>query len=41
VMGLVTFVAKSSLGKCKRQVDAQILTNANTMLFKLLATPER
>ncbi len=41
VMGLVTFVAKAGLGECLRRVDTQMLTNANTMLFKILATPER
>ncbi|CAO5157926.1 MazF family transcriptional regulator [Frankia sp. AiPs1] len=41
VMGLVTFVAKATLDKCLRQVDIQTLTDANTMLFKILATPER
>ncbi|WP_131766024.1 MazF family transcriptional regulator [Candidatus Protofrankia californiensis] len=41
VMGLVTFVAKAGLGECLRRVDTQTLTNANTMLFKILATPER
>jgi hypothetical protein len=40
VMGLVTFVAKASLVECLRRVDVQTLTNANTMLFKILATPE-
>ncbi len=28
-------------GECLRRVDTQMLTNANTMLFKILATPER
>jgi PemK-like, MazF-like toxin of type II toxin-antitoxin system len=41
VMGLVTFVPKSSLTKCHRRVDTQRLTNANNMLFKILATPDR
>lgn len=41
VMGLVTFVAKASLAECLRRVDVQTLTNANTMLFKILATPDR
>ncbi|SBW20542.1 transcriptional modulator of MazE/toxin MazF [Candidatus Protofrankia californiensis] len=41
VMGLVTFVAKAGLGECLRRVDTQTLTNTNTMLFKILATPER
>ncbi len=41
VMGLVTFVAKASLAEYQRKVDVQTLTNANTMLFKILATPDR
>ncbi|KJE23007.1 hypothetical protein FF36_02607 [Frankia torreyi] len=41
VMGLVTFVAKAGLVACLRSVDTQALTSANTMLFKILATPER
>nr|WP_243408007.1 MazF family transcriptional regulator [Frankia canadensis] len=41
VMGLVTFVPKAALDTCVRRVDTQTLTNANTMLFKILATPER
>lgn len=41
VMGLVTFVAKTSLTDYQRKVDIQTLTNANSMLFKILATPER
>ena len=41
VMGLVTFVTKAALGECVRRVDVQTLTDANTMLFKILATPER
>ena len=41
VMGLTTFVAKASLAECRRRVDVQTLTNVNTMLFKILATPER
>ncbi|CAI7974198.1 hypothetical protein FRAHR75_120025 [Frankia sp. Hr75.2] len=40
VMGLVTFVAKAALDECLRLVDVQTLTDANTMLFKILATPE-
>jgi hypothetical protein len=40
VMGLVTFVAKASLSEYQRKVDVQTLTNANIMLFKILATPE-
>jgi hypothetical protein len=41
VMCLVTFVRKASLAECLRRVDVQTLTNANAMLFKILATPER
>lgn len=41
VMGLVTFVLKASLEARVRRVDTQTLTNVNTMLFKILATPER
>jgi mRNA-degrading endonuclease toxin of MazEF toxin-antitoxin module len=41
VMGLLTFVAKTSLTDYQRKVDIQTLTDANTMLFKILATPER
>lgn len=41
VMGLVTFVAKTSLTDYRRKVDIQTLTNANSMLFKILATPDR
>jgi mRNA-degrading endonuclease toxin of MazEF toxin-antitoxin module len=41
VMGLVTFVAKASLADCLGRVDVQTLTDANTMLFKILATPDR
>ncbi|KLL11387.1 MULTISPECIES: hypothetical protein [Protofrankia] len=41
VMGLVTFVARAALEECLRRVDVQTLTDANTMLFKILATPER
>ncbi len=41
VMGLVTFVAKAGLGECLRRVDLQTLTDADNMLFKILATPEK
>jgi mRNA-degrading endonuclease toxin of MazEF toxin-antitoxin module len=40
VMGLVTFIPKTSLASCERRVDTQTLTDANNMLFKILATPE-
>jgi hypothetical protein len=32
---------QASLAEYLRKVDVQTLTNANTMLFKILATPER
>jgi len=41
VMGLVTYVPKATLATCHRRVDLQTLTDANTMLFKILATPDR
>lgn len=41
VMGLVTFIPKTSLASRDRRVDVQALTNVNNMLFKILATPER
>jgi hypothetical protein len=41
VMGLVTFVPKTTLTACERRVDVQTLTNVNNMLFKILATPDR
>ena len=41
VMGLVTFLPKTTLSECLRLVDVQTLTDANNMLFKILATPER
>jgi hypothetical protein len=40
-MGLVTFVPKATLSECLRRVNVQTLTDANNMLFKILATPER
>jgi hypothetical protein len=33
--------AQGHLAECVRRVDVQTLTHANTMLFKILATPER
>jgi hypothetical protein len=39
--GLVTSLRKSSLGEVDRQVDVQVLTDVNNMLFKILATPDR
>lgn len=41
VMGLVTYVPKTSLVRAVHEVDPQTLTNANNMLFKILATPDR
>ncbi len=41
VMGLVTYVPKTALLHAVREVDAKTLTNANNMLFKILATPDR
>ena len=39
--GLITNLRKSRLGEHRRQVDVQALTDVNTMLFKILATPDR
>jgi len=39
--GLVTSLRKSALAEFDRQVDVQVLTNVNNMLFKILATPDR
>lgn len=41
VTGLVTHLRKTDLTERLRIVDVQTLTNVNTMLFKILATPER
>lgn len=41
VTGLVTHLLKTDLTERLRTVDVQTLTNVNTMLFKILATPER
>jgi hypothetical protein len=41
VMGLVTFIAKTALTNCRRRVSAQAMTDADNMLFKILATPEQ
>ncbi|MPZ00662.1 MAG: MazF family transcriptional regulator [Actinophytocola sp.] len=38
--GLVTSLRKTRLNEHRRQADVQTLTNVNTMLFKILATPE-
>ncbi len=39
--GLVTSLRKARLGARRRQVDVQLLTDVNNMLFKILATPDR
>ena len=38
--GLVTSLRKSALGEFNRQIDVQVLTDVNNMLFKILATPD-
>lgn len=39
--GLITSLRKSALVDFTRQVDVQVLTDVNNMLFKILATPDR
>ncbi|MDQ3601788.1 MAG: type II toxin-antitoxin system PemK/MazF family toxin [Actinomycetota bacterium] len=39
--GLVTSLRKARLGERRRHIDVQVLTDVNTMLFKILATPDR
>ena len=39
--GLVTSLRKARLGQLRRQVDLQVLTDVNNMLFRILATPDR
>jgi hypothetical protein len=39
--GLVTSLRKSRLGRHRRRIDVQALTDVNNMLFKILATPDR
>lgn len=39
--GLVTSMRKARLGEHVRRIDVQGLTDVNSMLFKILATPER
>ena len=39
--GLVTSLRKVRLGEPRRRIDVQALTDVNTMLFKILATPDR
>lgn len=41
IPGLISSLRKSRLQQQQRQLDTQPLTNVNTMLFKILATPER
>lgn len=41
VMGQVTYLPKTRLAEYHRRVDVQTLTDANNMLFKILATPDR
>lgn len=41
VPGLVSSMNKKRLRDHQRRVDVQALTDVNTMLFKILATPER
>ncbi len=39
--GLITSLWKSRLRECERNIGTQLLTDINTMLFRILATPER
>ena len=39
--GLVASLRKARLGERRRQIDVQVFTNVNNMLFKILATPDR
>ncbi|MEJ2870067.1 type II toxin-antitoxin system PemK/MazF family toxin [Actinomycetospora sp. OC33-EN08] len=39
--GLISSLRKSRLQTLVRHVDVQVLTDVNTMLFRILATPER
>ncbi|MDN5916038.1 MAG: type II toxin-antitoxin system PemK/MazF family toxin [Pseudonocardia sp.] len=39
--GLVTSLRKARLRERRRRIDVQALTDVDTMLFKILATPER
>jgi len=38
--GLVTSLRKARLVAARRQVDVQVLTDVNNMLFRILATPD-
>ncbi|MGH3831838.1 MAG: type II toxin-antitoxin system PemK/MazF family toxin [Pseudonocardiaceae bacterium] len=39
--GLVTSLRKARLSERRRRIDVQALTDVNTMLVKILATPDR
>lgn len=39
--GLISSLRKSRLVERRRRIDVQALTDVNTMLFRILATPER
>lgn len=39
--GLITSLRKARLQSSMRQIDTQALTDVTTMLFRILATPER
>ena len=39
--GLVTSLRKARLVTSRRQVEVQVLTDVNNMLFRILATPDR
>lgn len=41
IPGLLASLRKSRLREQQRQLDVDVLTQVNTMLFKILATPER
>lgn len=40
-VGLLSAVRKARLTRREGQVDTQVLTEVNTMLFRILATPDR
>ena len=39
--GLISSLRKARLTERQRRIDVQALTDVNTMLFRILATPER
>ncbi|MGH3692585.1 MAG: type II toxin-antitoxin system PemK/MazF family toxin [Pseudonocardiaceae bacterium] len=39
--GLIASMRKTRLAERRRRIDLQSLTDVNTMLFKILATPDR